>query len=362
MTDYKKKKQLLEENKDLYISDHDKILGYEALKQIIEAKKDYHTAFEAEDKAAMENANNIANSIRAQYGSYTGGKQGNEYNPIGYEDIDVNNYSSNYDDELDSLYESIKGDFGKFNYNYEDDPVYNAYKSVYQTQGNLAYDRALSENSLKTAGMYNTNANSAAMQAQNYYNSLLAAKIPELYEAAYERYYNDLDRKYKQYKDSYDIIKEREENDYSRYLDSLNTKMTASDNIYQRNKDSLDRIAANEKFEAEREDKKAENEAQRNFESNQAALDREHKTGLAELNNTSALEKQRLANQDLYYDMFRDSINDSKWRAEYNMDAHKNLYTPYNGTVGSGDLLDYARRLFNDYTLTYDDLKNLFGL
>lgn len=324
MTEYKKKKQLLDENKDMYISEYDKNLSYDALSRIVEAKKDYAEAAKNNDKTAMTKANDIANGVRAKFGGYTAGDYGNEYRPFQYYDDDFEDYESKYEDDLDELYDIISKSKDDFSYDYEADPVYKAYKDIYETQGDLAYERALSENSLKTGGMKNSYAQSAASQALNHYNSQLAAKIPELYEAAYERHYKEQEDKEKKLKDLYDIIKNREERDYERYLDRADFYESNRDFNYKAKSDMLDSILAREKSEAELED--------------------------------------TTDNTKLLYDIFRDFVEDEKWRSEYNLNAHKGKYSPYRGEVGTGNLLDYARRIFNDNSLTLEDVYRILGL
>ena len=76
MTEYKKKKQLIEDNEDMYFSDYDKTLSYDALSRVADAKRDYITAAKNNDKEGMTKANDVANAVRAKYGSFTGGEDG----------------------------------------------------------------------------------------------------------------------------------------------------------------------------------------------------------------------------------------------------------------------------------------------
>ena len=344
MTEYKKKKQLIEDNEDMYFSEYDKTLSYDALSRVADAKRDFINAAKNNDKQGMTKANDVANAVRAKYGNYTGGEDGSEYHPFGYYDKGFEKYESKYEDELDALYDSIKRDTSKFNYNYEDDPVYQAYKKVYETRGNLAYDRALSENSLRTGGIANTYAQSAASQALNYYNSQLAAKIPELYEAAYDRYIGERENRYNRYKDSYDIIKSRENRDYLRYLDSLETARKNRDFNYKQQSDINDRLFQREKFEEELD---AKNYA--------AALDNQYKLKKAELDSTADARKA-------LYDILSDAAEDEKWRWEYNLDARKQGSPTYSGAIGNGDILQYARKIFGNENLTEEDLYRILGL
>ncbi len=333
MTETKKKKQLLDENTDMYISEYDKNLSYEALKQIVDAKKDYATAAKADDKKGMTKANNIANAVRAKYGSYTAGEFGDEYHPFAYADVSYDDYKSKYEDELDSLYNSINKKTKEFSYNYENDPAYKAYKSVYETQGRLAYDRALAENSLKTGGMENTNAQSAAMQALNYYNSQLAAKIPELYEAAYDRYYSGEMQKYNKLKDAYSLISDREKRDYTRYLDKLDTQRDIRDYLYNQSQNAIDMAFKREQNEYDRD------------------------LSLEKYNADKV--KNALG---IIYDLYNDTIDNEKWRYEYNKNASKAKYPSYTGSIGTNDLLGYTQKMFGNENLTLEDLYRLLGL
>ena len=344
MTETTRKKKLLDENKDIYISEHDKNLSYDALNQIIDAKKRYAQAAKDGDKEEMTRSNNVANAVRAKYGSYTAGNSGNEYKPFVYADAAYEDYSSEYEDELDALYDSVVNGRKAFKYDYTEDPAYKAYKSVYDKQGELAYDRAMAENALRTSGVENTSAQSAAMQALGYYNSQLAAKIPELYEAAYQRHYKDEQSRIDDLIDAYDITASREERDYSRHLDKLASNRDIRDFAYQREQDNLDRIY-----------RKESDEWDRNYKAETDKANREMELALA-------ANEASMKGLDILYDLMRDSIDDEKWRANHNMNAYKKGYPSYRGSIGTSGILDYARTLFANPSLTMEDLKSILGL
>ena len=355
MSDYKKKKQLLEDNEDIFVSEYDKNLSYDALSRIIDAKKDYINAEKESNHAAMTKANDVANAVRAKYGSYTGGEDGTEYHPFGYYEDDLDAYESKYEDELDRLYREIIGSTEEFSYDHESDPVYNAYKKIYTQQGNLAYDRALGGNSLKTGGTENTHAQSAAMQALGYYNSQLAAKIPELYEAAYDKYRKEKSDKLGKLKDSYELIRKREDRDYQRFADRNESRKENRDFSYNKQKDigesNLKRELEEERILSDLQTNQANNELKRE----QYLLDNKLKEKKAMYDYTSDSQK-------LMYEILRDAIDDEKWKNEYNLNAYKLGHPAYNGNLGSGDILSYARRVFNNSNLTMDDLYRLLGL
>lgn len=396
MTDYKKKKQLIEENKDVYISDYDKDLSYDALSRIVDAKKSYAAAAKNNNEAEMKKYNNIANAIRAKYGNYTGGEFGDEYHPFVYTDTGYGDYKSRYEDELEELYSSLKN--LKFDYDYSKDPAYQAYKKVYDNQGELAYDRALAQSSLKTGGIANSHAYSAATQAMNHYNSMLAAKIPELYEAAYQKHYND---KKDLIRDAYEIIENLESRDYSRHKDKLENYRDIRDFNYQKINDRENRDfsyyenEAKREFEAalakaQSEDKAKDRELEASLaraQSEDKAKDRELETSLAKAQSEDKaldreLEKEKI-NYDIskdiydrnyknnsqiidllkfYYSVMRDGIDDEKWIANHNLSAAKSHLPGYANDVENADILDYARKLFGNPNLTDNDLYNLFSL
>lgn len=344
MTETTKKKKLLDENKDIYISEHDKNLSYDALNQIIDAKKRYAQAAKDGDKDEMTRSNNVANAVRAKYGNYTAGNSGSEYNPFVYADTKYEDYSSQYEDELDDLYDAVVNGRKSFKYDYTEDPAYKAYKSVYDKQGELAYDRALAENSLRTNGVENTNAQSAAMQALGYYNSQLASKIPELYDAAFQRHYKDEQLKLDNLLSANDILSAREERDYSRHLDKLTGSRDIRDFIYRRNQDYMDRNYLAESDEWERNYKTESDRKNRELELALSANDASMKS------------------LDILYDLLRDSIDDEKWRLSHNLNAYKKGYPAYRGSIGTASILDYARTLFAKPELTMEELYSILGL
>lgn len=239
MSTYFDKKKLIEDNSDLYISQYDKSLSTADLEGIIDAKRSYNTAKSSGNTAAMETANKKANSIRAAKGSYTGGSDGSEYNriPKDYEVRINQSYTSPYAKDKKRVLGQIS-DKAEFSYNPESDPIFKIYRELYTRLGQNAYDRALAENSLRTGGMTSTSAVSAAAQAQNQYNTMLTAKIPELYEAAYDRYASEYDRLYKEL----GLLSELDDSEYARYRDTVSDFEADRDYYYRKDKDLSDAL------------------------------------------------------------------------------------------------------------------------
>lgn len=121
----------------------------------------------------------------------------------------------------------------KFSYNPESDPLYQAYKKMYNREGDRALKSTLSSVSAAQGGI-SSYASQAAQQASNYYAQQLTDKIPELEQLAYQKYRDDYnndfnlvnlyktldDTGYNRYADARDYAyKENYDNRYFKYLD-----------------------------------------------------------------------------------------------------------------------------------------------
>lgn len=121
----------------------------------------------------------------------------------------------------------------KFSYNPESDPSYQAYKKMYNREGDRALKSTLSSVSAAQGGI-SSYASQAAQQASNYYAQQLTDKIPELEQLAYQKYRDDYnndlnlvnlyktldDTGHNRYADARDYAyKENYDNRYFKYLD-----------------------------------------------------------------------------------------------------------------------------------------------
>lgn len=75
-----------------------------------------------------------------------------------------------------------------FSYDLESDPAYQAYKAAAERNAEYAYNDMLAKNAQMTGGFSNSNAQMAAAQAKYAHLDALNDRIPELYNAAYQRY------------------------------------------------------------------------------------------------------------------------------------------------------------------------------
>lgn len=215
---------------------------------LLSYKNDYKNATTDEMRAL---ANSGAESIRKQYGEYSGGVDGSGFyleppSPGSFTYGTAPTFQDNYADDLEALlmqnaqreaysfdqekpvYESQYGDTiagmlngiinrEAFSYDHTTDPVYGAYKKQYTREGKRATADALGEAASATGGMPSSYAVTAASQAGDYYASQLADKIPELYDMAYNRYLQEYQMKLS----GLNAVQRQEQTEYGRYLDEL---------------------------------------------------------------------------------------------------------------------------------------------
>lgn len=242
---------------------NDADLPSDALAQIREWQKQYKAA-EAEYARtgsydayqAMQNAHAMAEAIRAQFG-YSGGIDGSAFlsgwngsgtfpgggfpggtfpggGTQGYGTNPFLEYKSPYQDEIDELLGSIL-DYDEFVYKLEDDPVFQQYASTYLREGDRALNDTLAAAAAGAGGM-NSYAVSAAQQAQNYYNTQLTDKVPELYGIAYDMYLKGFEQEL----NKLGVVQGLEDTAYGKYRDNVGDWFNNRDfnyNAYVNNRD-----------------------------------------------------------------------------------------------------------------------------
>lgn len=87
---------------------------------------------------------------------------------------------------IDQMLDALLGE--EFNYDPASDQLYAAYRQQYERQADLAAANALGTAAALTGGQASTAAVAASQQAGGYYRAMLAGKLPELAQLAYERY------------------------------------------------------------------------------------------------------------------------------------------------------------------------------
>lgn len=126
-------------------------------------------------------------------------------------------YQSQWDGELTDLYNNIRNR-KKFSYDLGTDPVYQQYREQYQRQGRLAMQDTMGQAAALTGGYGSTYGEQVGQQAYNAYLQNLNDIVPDLYNAAYNRYQQEGQDLYNQY----GLLSDRENQAYSRYRDAVN--------------------------------------------------------------------------------------------------------------------------------------------
>lgn len=213
------------------------------------------------DDATRKSLNARAELIRQQYGGYTGGADGTQYNPIGLpfpQAPTIPTFSSEYSGMGRDMLEDImnipewqgseysdllqqqmsKYASRQFEYNPDTDPAYQAFKQRALAAGDKAYADNLGGLSAMTGGRPNTWAATVASQARNQYVLESEMAVTQFEDRAYQRYRDEgqdmlnfigildsLDTKaYNQYRDNiqdktklFDMVMTLEDRDFEKY-------------------------------------------------------------------------------------------------------------------------------------------------
>lgn len=146
---------------------------------------------------------------------------------------------------IDQMLDALLGE--EFDYDPASDKLYAAYRQQYERQADLASANALGAAAALTGGRASTAAVAAAQQAGRYYRAMLAGKLPELAQLAYERYNGERKTRLS----AIDAMLDMDDADYDR----------ADSKLQQQAKDAADRKAAADK--KAKEEKAARSEARR---------------------------------------------------------------------------------------------------
>lgn len=229
------------------------------LRAAAQAREAYRTG-----QTDMKSAHDFVEGIRSKYG-YSGGGNGSQYNKISYtqqtnqwndtinalwdqingygpfqDTREKPTYSNRYDQQINDLLQQYVNR-GKFSYDYKNDPLYANYRKQYQREGQRATQDALAEAAAASGGIPSSYAASAAAQAQNYYASQIADKIPELERLAYQKYLDDASLQ----QSKISALQGQEQLDYAKYIDALGQYNTGRNFDYGVYSDRYNQIANN---------------------------------------------------------------------------------------------------------------------
>ena len=178
-----------------------------AWQQIEQYQNQYNAAQAKGDTAAMNAAHQGAEALRSRY-NYSGGTDGSDKIGWGADptadigdkyQIDASSikrwtaptYDSEYLDNINSLMDKLLNR-EQFSYDADNDQLYDVYKQAYTREGQRATEDALGNAAVLSGGMPSSAAVTAATQAGDYYAAKMADVIPQLEQAAYEKYLNNI--------------------------------------------------------------------------------------------------------------------------------------------------------------------------
>lgn len=154
---------------------------------LVNAKNDWLTAETPEQKAW---SHALAEDLRQQGGSYSGGADGSKFVPTGTQQHD-----SAWEDTLNATVRNLQN--RKFEWSPETDPNVKYYEDAYRREGERAMKDVLGAVAATTGGIPSSYATAAAAQQRNYYAQQMADKYPELYKQAFDQFMKEYDNDYR---------------------------------------------------------------------------------------------------------------------------------------------------------------------
>ena len=295
----------------------------------------------------------------------------------------------------------------QWNYDPNTDPVWQALQKQYRREGDRATQEAMAQAAMRTGGLANSYAVTAASQAGDYYAAQLSDRLPQLYQDAYQRYLQEFqrqmgisdqyqgfdDREYSRWADQQgknldlaDRYNQYGQQDYNRYMDRVSQQLQGADRYnnyggteYQRYLDQLGQYNTDRNFSYGRYrdavgDYRYDDETQYNRAWNEEArdynrayqaqrdaildnrADREWAQQLreyADAQNWKATEWEQYLREygdqlsekqrQWAYQMQRDAISDERWERQY---ADQRGDTMYNRALQE-DQTAYQRALYD---------------
>lgn len=125
-------------------------------------------------------------------------------------------YQSQWTEQIDKIWNDYQNR-GPFEFNVNEDALYQQYRDHYIRDGQIAMEDTLGQASALTGGYDNSYAQSVGQQTYNRYLEGLNDIVPELYAMALDRYTQQGNDMLAQY----GLLMDRENQDYGRYQDAM---------------------------------------------------------------------------------------------------------------------------------------------
>lgn len=154
-------------------------------------------------------------------------------------------------DQATAIYDKIMNR-GEFSYDVNKDKLYQQYRDLYAQMGRSAMEDTMGQAAALTGGYGSTYSQNAGQQAYNSYLQKLNEVVPELYNAAYNRYNQegqDLMNLYSMARSNADSAYER---DYNQWYNRLQLERGDEDTTYNRQQTEENRRLTQEETDYER--------------------------------------------------------------------------------------------------------------
>ena len=154
-------------------------------------------------------------------------------------------------DQATAIYDKIMNR-GEFSYDVNKDKLYQQYRDLYAQMGRGAMEDTMGQAAALTGGYGSTYSQNAGQQAYNAYLQKLNEVVPELYNAAYNRYNQegqDLMNLYSMARSNADSAYER---DYNQWYNRLQLERSDEDTTYNRQQTEEQKKLAQEETDYER--------------------------------------------------------------------------------------------------------------
>lgn len=217
-------------------------------------------------------------------------------------------YQSQYSGEISKLLDEIVNGKG-FSYDFNADPIYQQYKDQYTALGNQAMMDTTANAATLTGGYGNSYATTAGSQAYQGYLQQLNNVVPELYQAALDKYNADRENTYNQFS----ALGAQEDRAYGQYQDKYQNWQNDVSNAM-----SAYSLLHDQDF-AKYQQNMSNWQNDRNYYADKYNNAVANDQWAANYNQTDA-ENQRAADQwaqEFAYQKERDAVSDNQWAQEF---------------------------------------------
>lgn len=260
-------------------------------------------------------------------------------------------YESKYNDTISQLMDKIANK-EKFSYDFNADPLYQNYKDNYVKLGNEAAMNAAASVSGLTGGYGNSYAATAASQANQQYLTQLNNVIPELYNAAMNKYKMEVEDMYNQF----GMYETEEQRLYGQHRDNVSDYYSDWSNLQQGFGTALSHEEFLESMGYQKErDAVADSQWERNF---QLAAQKAAAKGGSSSGSKAKVDKSKLSNLQF---ADNDNQNSPTYQAR-----KKNIEATARSLSDEQEKIDYLYKIFSSGDVysskDYMDLARILGI